>query len=231
MGNQAGYPDSLPDGAEIDDGVWSQLVNRVAAGPRRAALFLDRDGVVVEEVNYLHRPEDARLIPGAVDIVGRCNRLGVPAVVVTNQAGIGYGRYGWDAFIAVQEKIADDLIDAGVFVNAVYACPHHADARPPYDTPDHPCRKPNPGMLIRAAEMLPIDLGRSWIVGDRASDLAAGLNAGLAGGFHVLSGHGSDPGEREKVMQLRDGRFQVLTGDSIADARGLALLADTPVQV
>jgi D-glycero-D-manno-heptose 1,7-bisphosphate phosphatase len=163
------YP-SLPFGAVIgDDKIWRQTINRAMGPGRRPALFLDRDGVVVEEVDYLHRVEDVRLVDGAAGIIGKANALGLVVVLVTNQAGIGRGRYGWQEFAAVQETILDGLAAEGVFVNAVYACPHHAEGRPPHDVADHPFRKPNPGMLLGAAQDLPIDLGNSWIVGDRAA--------------------------------------------------------------
>ena len=215
----------VPTPAVGEDGVWSQVLNRVCGPGRRAALFLDRDGVLVDEVHYLCRPEDACLSIAAVDVIRRANGLGVPVVIITNQAGIGHGKYGWDEFAAVQDKIADDLAMSGTFFNAVYACPHHADGKPPYDMPDHPYRKPNPGMLLRAAEEMPIDLAQSWIVGDRASDMGAGLKAGLAGGLHLLTGHGSDDSERAAAAALATAEFQVLIGETLIDAIDLALLS------
>lgn len=209
----------LPAGASIGaDGVWSRILNRPEGAHRRAGLFLDRDGAVVEEVDYLHRPDDVRLIPGAAQVIARANRLGVPVVIVTNQAGIARGLYGWDEFIAVEKKIDDELAAAGAFVNGVFACPHHRQGSPPHDHPDHPARKPNPGMLLAAADRLGLDLAVSWIVGDRASDLMAGKNAGLAGGVHVLTGHGADKGERETALALAEDGFRVSGAPAIADA-------------
>ena len=149
-------PDPLPFGAAIgEDGIWRQLLTRVTGVNPRPALFLDRDGVIVEEVHYLHRIKDMKVMPGAADVIGRANRAGVPVVVVTNQAGIGRGKYGWKEFIAVQDAMLDELASAGAYVNAVFACPHHAEGVAPYDIADHPARKPNPGMLLAAAELLP----------------------------------------------------------------------------
>ncbi len=213
----------FPDGASIDgEGVWVQILKRPQG--TRAALFLDRDGVLVDEVRFLHRARDARLIPGAARVVAQANASAVPVVLVTNQAGIAYGHYGWHAFIRVQEKILADLAADGAFVDGVFACPHHAKGRPPYDHPDHPARKPNPGMLLRAAEMLRLDLAASWMVGDRADDLKAARNAGLAGGVHVLTGHGARAGEREAAMALSGDGFQALAAPSIADAPRLVPL-------
>lgn len=223
-------PDPLPLGAELDgDHLWSQVLNRVQGRRRRAGLFLDRDGVVVEEVAYLHKPEDVKLIAGAADVVLAANRLGVPVILVTNQAGIGRGHYGWGDFAAVHERINGDLARAGAFVNGVFACPHHGDGRAPYDRANHPWRKPNPGMLLAAAERLPLDLGRSWIVGDRATDIEAGRKAGLAGGVHVATGYGGDAGERRRALEQGGDGFEVLAAASIAEAAALVpLLKNAP---
>lgn len=219
---------ALPPGAGIDaDGQWSQVLNRAQGRGLRPALFLDRDGVVVEEVRYLHKPEDVRLIEGAAAVVAEANRRAIPVVLVTNQAGIGRGYYGWPDFAAVQEVILDGLAAAGAYVNGVFACPHHGDGRPPYDKADHPWRKPNPGMLLAAAERFPVDLAQSWIVGDRAGDIAAGRNAGLAGGIHVLTGHGAEAGERDAALALADSAFRALAADSIGEARGLLPLFES----
>ena len=165
MPNEAHAPEDLPFGAELDsDGRWSQVLNRAQGEGRRAALFLDRDGVVVEEVHYLHKPEDVRFLDGAISLIAKANSQGVPVILITNQAGIARGRFQWPNFIAVQEKINDDLAEDGAFLNAVFACPHHGDGKPPFDTADHPWRKPNPGMLQAAAERLPVELSKSWMI-------------------------------------------------------------------
>ena len=216
-------PVDLPLGAELDDdGRWSQILNRPQGSGRRRALFLDRDGVVVEDTHYLHRPADVRVIPGAADVIAKANQLAIPVIIITNQAGIARGLFGWKEFMTVQEKIIDELDKAGAFLNAVFACPHHGDGKPPYDQAGHPWRKPNPGMFLDAAERMPLDLGESWIVGDRAGDLEAGKNAGMAGGLHVLTGHGEDSGERDAALALNQDGFQTLTAAGIAEA--LALL-------
>lgn len=221
-------PENLPFGATVGtDGVWRQVLTRVPDTLDRPALFLDRDGVIVEEVHYLHKIRDMRVMPGAVRVIANANRRGVPVVIVTNQAGIGRGRYGWAEFIDVQEAMLDELADDGAFVNAVFACPHHAEGVPPYNEKDHPARKPNPGMLFAAAEIMPIDLSGSWIVGDRAGDMGAARNAGCAGGVHVHSGHGGTPGERDAAMALRTVAFDVKASMTIDDAEAaIPLLND-----
>lgn len=207
----------LPENAFIDaEGVWNQVFQRPLCGPT-GALFLDRDGIIVEEVHYLHRVEDIRLVPAAMDVIGLANRLGIPVIIVTNQAGVGRGLYDWHAFAAVQHVILRALRAADAVVNAVYACPHHRSADTPSEHPDHPARKPNPGMLLRAAQALPIDLASSWIVGDRASDVEAGRRTGIAGGIHVRAGHGLAPGERERSLALATPEFESLAVESLAD--------------
>jgi D-glycero-D-manno-heptose 1,7-bisphosphate phosphatase len=197
-------------------GLWSEVLSPRTATEGRAALFLDRDGVLVEEVNYLHRPQDARLIDGAVDVISRANAQGIAVVIVTNQAGIGRRYYDWNHFIAVQAKITEMLGASGVHLDGVFACPHHADARPPYQHPDHPARKPNPGMILLAGGLLGLDLAASWIIGDRSSDVRAGLNGGLAGGVQVATGHGSRGNERDTARALATDSFPVHCLASIA---------------
>jgi D-glycero-D-manno-heptose 1,7-bisphosphate phosphatase len=215
-----------PGGAIIDDeGIWCQVFGPAPDAPRRA-LFLDRDGVVVDEVHYLRRAEDVRLVAGAAEVIAEANRRRIVVVLVTNQAGIGRGIYGWPEFARVQRRIVAELAAAGAKLDAVYACPHHAEGRAPYDHPDHPARKPNPGMLSRAIEALTLDAGASWIVGDRASDLEAGRGADLGGGLHVLTGYGARPGERETALALADDGFQALGAASIADVPSRVSLFD-----
>lgn len=173
-----------------DEGMYCWIMRAQARSPAAQALFLDRDGVIVEEVGYLARPEDVQLIPDAVVAISRANQLGVPVVVVTNQAGIGRGRYGWSEFESVNREMVHQLGEGGATLDAIFACPFHPDALPPYRAIDHPGRKPEPGMLLKAARDMGIDLATSWIVGDTLSDIKAGGRAGLAGAVLVLTGHG-----------------------------------------
>ena len=201
------------------DGVWCEVSPRcIRGGP---ALFLDRDGVVVEEADYLHRVEDVVICARASAVISAANANAVPVVLVTNQAGIGRGYYGWAEFRAVQEAIQSEIAQEGAHFDAVYACPHHRDGQGAFAHPDHPARKPNPGMLQRAAMALDIDMARSWLVGDRAGDIEAARRAGLAGALHVLTGHGQ--AERAAAMALSGPRFDVRGGTSIADALTLPL--------
>jgi D-glycero-D-manno-heptose 1,7-bisphosphate phosphatase len=174
----------------VDDvGLWCQIDRTRAAGA--PALFLDRDGVIVADTRYLGRVEHIAMLAGAAAAVARCNALQIPVVLVTNQSGIARGYYDWNGFRAVQAAISRALSADGAHLDAVLACAYHADGRGPLQVPDHPWRKPNPGMFLEAGRRMALDLSRSWIVGDAASDLAAGKAAGLAGGT-LLGADGQD---------------------------------------
>ena len=159
--------------------------------PLRPAVFIDRDGTLNEEIGYLCRPEDVVLIPGAREAVARLNAAGIPVVVVTNQAGIGQGKYGWDDYRAVMARIDGLLAEGGARIDAAYAAAHHPRGIGEYRHPDHPDRKPNPGMLLQAAREHGLDLARSWMVGDKTLDLQAGRNAGCRAAL-VLTGYGRE---------------------------------------
>jgi len=156
----------------------------------KPAVFLDRDGTLNEEVDYLCRPEDLAMIPGAAAAVAKLNARGVPVVVVTNQSGIGRGKYGWADFAAVMSRMGTLLALENAWIDAVYASPHHELGQGEYAVADHPDRKPNPGMLMRAAEEYGLDLSRSWMVGDKAVDLEAGRRAGCRVAL-VRTGYGA----------------------------------------
>lgn len=190
-----------------EDGCWVQ--SRLLFEPSQLApiLFLDRDGVVVEEVNYLHRIEDVRFLSGVVELITLARAAGWRVALVTNQAGIGRGYYCWDEFAAVNEYILSALDHQGAFIDAVLAVPHHPEGLDVFRHPDHPMRKPNPGMLLAAGLILKGDFSRSIIVGDNTSDLLAGQRAGLRRGFAVLSGHGQR--YREESEQLNSSNFSV----------------------
>ena len=150
------------------------------SGAPRPALFLDRDGVLNVEVEYLHDPAGLVLVPGAAAAVAALNRRGVPVVLVTNQAGIGRGLYGEQDYRAVQRRLGELLAADGARLDAEYHCPHHpVHGLGPYRVACD-CRKPRPGLLLQAARELGLDLRSSVLVGDKLSDLEAGRAAGCA---------------------------------------------------
>jgi D-glycero-D-manno-heptose 1,7-bisphosphate phosphatase len=201
-------------------GVWCQILRHPAPG--RPALFLDRDGTIVEDTEYLCRVEDIALIPRAAEVIAAANYWNIPVILVTNQAGIGRGYYGWAEFKSVQDAIVAALAIDGANIDAVYACAHHPQAEGNLSHPDHPARKPNPGMLLQAASDLAIDLKLSWLIGDKASDIEAAKRAGIAGALQVSTGDGA--AEREVAAQQASPAFEVRFGRSIADAMTLPIL-------
>jgi D-glycero-D-manno-heptose 1,7-bisphosphate phosphatase len=207
------------------EGVWCEVFTMPARG--RPALFLDRDGVIVEDTEYLCRVEDIVMLPGAAGVISAANTRGIAVVLVTNQAGIGRGYYGWCEFEAVQKAIVSALVAEGARLDAVYACPHHPDGRDEFSHPNHPARKPNPGMLLQAACDLDLDLKTSWLVGDKVSDVEAAKRAGIAGAMQVATGHGI--AERQRVSALATPAFEIRFARSIADAMTLPILS--PQQV
>lgn len=139
----------------------------------RRAVFLDRDGTLNVEVNYLHRVADLALIPGAAQAIQLLNEAAYLAIVVTNQAGIARGYFDEQAVRVLHEHLTSELASAGARVDGLYLCPHHPDFTGPCA-----CRKPQPGMLRQAAVEHSIDLNQSWLIGDTLSDIAAGHAVG-----------------------------------------------------
>ena len=203
------------------EGVWSEIFRRPAPG--RPALFLDRDGTVIEEKGYLHRIDEIVVIPGAAEVISAANKRGIPVVMVTNQSGIGRGYYSWTEFKAVQDAFLAILAAHGdAKIDAVYACAHHPEAEGLLAHPDHLARKPNSGMLLQAARDLALDLKSSWLIGDKANDIEAAKRAGIAGALHVATGYGA--AERQRAAKLAGPNFDLCFGQSIADAMTLRVL-------
>ncbi len=212
------------------DGIWCSGPGLAAPGGSRQprpALFLDRDGVLVEEIGYLHEAEKARLLPGAARLLAWPRARGWASVVVTNQSGIGRGYFDWRDFAVTQARIDALLAKEGAGSDLLLACPYLPAGQGHYRV-DHPTRKPRPGMLLRAAELLRLDLSRSWIVGDRASDLAAGRAAGLAGGILLASGYGGLAAQSAAAIALGRPGFRVLKARDPDEARGLLTVLALP---
>lgn len=152
----------------------------------KAAVFLDRDGTLNVEKEYLHRWEDWEWIPGAIDAIRRLNEAGFLVIVTTNQSGIARGYYTEADVLALHQRVDEDLTRHGARIDAYYYCPHH----PQYgENRDCVCRKPEPGMLLQAAREHDIDLSRSYMIGDKAADVEAAL-AVDAIPILVLTGYG-----------------------------------------
>jgi D-glycero-D-manno-heptose 1,7-bisphosphate phosphatase len=183
----------------------SDTVNRT-----RPAVFLDRDGTINVDVNYLSRPEDLQFIPGAARAMARLRDGGYSLVVVTNQSAVARGLITEADLGEIHRELQRQLRDAGAEVDGVYYCPHH----PEYGSPPYRqvcvCRKPNPGLLERAALELGLDLEGSYMVGDSLTDLQAGWNAGC-GVVLVLTGCGTEA-HREADAETLD-RIDYIAGD------------------
>jgi D-glycero-D-manno-heptose 1,7-bisphosphate phosphatase len=145
----------------------------------RPALFLDRDGVINEEVHYLWRPEDCRIVPEIIPLLKTAHELGYVTVVITNQAGIGRGLYSEDDFHHLMDHIQTELAHHGARLDAIYFSPFHPEHGVGEYRRDTDCRKPAPGMILRAASEHDLDVKHSILVGDRCTDIAAGAAAGI----------------------------------------------------
>jgi D-glycero-D-manno-heptose 1,7-bisphosphate phosphatase len=153
----------------------------------RPAAFFDRDGVFNVDHGYVHRVEDLDWIAGGPQAVRWLNDLGYLVILVTNQSGIGRGYYDEAAMQGVHDALREHLAQAGGRIDAIYFAPHHEDAAlEHYRHPDPPDRKPNPGMLLRAMRDFAIDRDRSFLIGDKPSDLEAARRAEVAG--HLFAG-------------------------------------------
>jgi len=152
----------------------------------KQACFLDRDGVINVEKYYLHEPELLELIPRSGEALSLLQKAGFLLIAVTNQAGVAKGKFPAEDVEQVHARLAELLQEFGVKLDAVYCCMHHPDFTGPCD-----CRKPAPGMLLEAARHFDIDLAHSYMVGDRMSDLLAGVHAGVSS-ILVRTGYGAE---------------------------------------
>lgn len=157
----------------------------------RDAVFLDRDGTLIEEVHYLAHAAQVRLIPGAADAIRRLNDLGVLVLVVTNQSGVARGYFPESRVAEIHERLSELLAETGAKIDAFYHCPHHPTEGVGEYRVACACRKPKPGMLLTAARDLDIDLARSWMIGDKPCDADAGRAAGCKT-LLVQTGHGKE---------------------------------------
>jgi D-glycero-D-manno-heptose 1,7-bisphosphate phosphatase len=184
----------------------------VIARVARPAVFLDRDGTLIEEAGYLDRLERLIFFPYSVDAVRLLNRATLPVVVITNQAGIARGIVK-ESFVAEAHRhISERLAEGGARVDAYYYCPHHPDAVIETFRQHCDCRKPGTGLFTRAAADLDLDLSRSFVVGDRWHDIEAGQSVG-ARGVLVRTGYG-----RTEEARPKSGVTPAAITDTLIDA-------------
>ena len=173
-------------------------------GTRRAA-FLDRDGTLIEDANYLATPDKVRLLPGAADAVRRLNERQVLVIVITNQSGIAQGLLTEAQYVATRDRLDQLMRTNGAHIEATFHCPHYPAISGPCE-----CRKPGTLLYRQAAEQFGLDLRRSLFVGDRDRDIAPGLSFG---GFARLVPSGSTPGD-----ELHGARARGLVAASLDEA-------------
>jgi D-glycero-D-manno-heptose 1,7-bisphosphate phosphatase len=152
------------------------------------AVFLDRDGTINEDTGYVSDPEDLIVLPGAAEAIKRLNERGIKVIVITNQSGVGRGYYTANDVRAVNERLEELLLLDGARLDGIYYCPHSPDQM-------CGCRKPETGLIVRAAAEHEIDLKRSFVVGDKAADVEMAKRA-EAKGILVLTGKGAEEEER-----------------------------------
>jgi D-glycero-D-manno-heptose 1,7-bisphosphate phosphatase len=199
---------------QIDKAIWFSEVKGYPYG--KPALFLDRDGVIVEEVNYLHRVEDVRLASGAIDFIRYANDVDLAVIVVTNQAGIARNIFTLDDYRLIERKIDSLLEPYGCLINATVACPFHPDFSEGYGDRHAWWRKPGPGMIQMASERFRLNQHRSMLIGDNISDILAAKQAGLSDAIHLLTGHGKT--YRDQALSESTGTFMVKACDDLLEA-------------
>lgn len=181
------------------------------------AFFLDRDGVIIEEEHYLSDPAKVRLCPGCAEAFRQISAAGFRIIVTSNQSGVARGYFTFAEIAAVERRIEELLTGAGApLPDAWYYCPHHTKGSVAEYVRDCDCRKPRPGMLIRAAKEHAISLPGSVMIGDKLSDLRAAFAAGCRHAALVMTGHGS-----EQTPEPLEYDYPV--ADNILDATGKLL--------
>ncbi len=181
----------------------------------KPAVFLDRDGTMIELVDYLTNPDDLKLIPGAGEAIKKLAEAGYLIIVVTNQSAIGRGMLTEEGLSLIHDRMIEKLEEFGARVDGIYFCPLKPTIKDPYAI-EHPDRKPGPGMLLRAAEEHSIDVSKSWMMGDNLADVLAGINAGCAGSLLVKTGYGA------KVAQIEGLEAEIF--EDIAEAADWILI-------
>jgi D-glycero-D-manno-heptose 1,7-bisphosphate phosphatase len=194
-------PEKIPSlvGRNFCLAMASQKVRPTALTP---AVFLDRDGTLNVEKNYLYLPEDFEFIPGTPAAIRRLNRAGFKVFIVTNQSGVARGYFSLEDVERLHRYIADRLAEAGAQIDGFYVCPHHPTEGQGRFQRDCACRKGAPGLLLEAADEHHIDLGRSFMVGDKEADIEAGERAGCTP-LLVLTGYGATTAAKVSTERAR----------------------------
>ena len=159
-------------------------------GAPRSAVFLDRDGTLVDELGFLDDPDQVKLYPETGDAIRRLNEAGFFVALVTNQSGVARGLFDEKRLSAIHTRLQQLLVRSGARIDAIAYCPHHPEEGVPPYRRECICRKPKPGLILKLLQEHRLDPATSWVVGDSARDIEAGANAGLGGRILVATGKG-----------------------------------------
>lgn len=161
---------------------------------KRKAFFFDRDGVLIKDTHYIKKPQDVSLLNGVDDFLNKTKKLGYLNIIITNQSGISRKLFSWEDYEKVTKRMLTMMKNKDS-INAIYANGENSSN----SLKNTSWRKPNPNMILRAAKDFNLELSKSFLIGDRLSDISSGERAGIKNIFHVLTGHGIN--EREKVIK------------------------------
>jgi D-glycero-D-manno-heptose 1,7-bisphosphate phosphatase len=168
--------------AQVSSDIEKGIVRQRNLALKQRAVFLDRDGTINTFNGFVRKPDDLFLIDGAAEAIKRINKTGYLAIVITNQPVIARGEVSFEELDLIHKKLETELGKKGAYLDDIFFCPHHPDQGFPGERPEYKidcdCRKPKPGMLLRAAEKYNIDLSQSYMAGDNMKDVLAGINAG-----------------------------------------------------
>jgi D-glycero-D-manno-heptose 1,7-bisphosphate phosphatase len=158
---------------------------------QQPAIFIDRDGTINEDIGYVSSPDQLIIYPWAAEAVRLVNESGFKAIVITNQSGVARRLYTEETLAAIHERMTNQLAREHARIDAIYYCPHHPEIGDERYRRACECRKPGPGMLLAAAREHNIDLARSYVIGDKASDINLAAGAGACGAL-VMTGYGRE---------------------------------------
>ncbi|MFW9936249.1 MAG: D-glycero-beta-D-manno-heptose 1,7-bisphosphate 7-phosphatase [Candidatus Thorarchaeota archaeon] len=179
---------------------------------KNVAIFLDRDGVINKEVNYLSNPDDFEFIPGSIEALKILKELNFLLIIITNQAGIARGFFTEESLKKIHDKMNKILQENSIKLDEIFICPHHPDFTGPCD-----CRKPSPGMIFKAKEKYNIDLRKSFMVGDTLKDVKTGIAANCKTVL-VQTGYG-----QEEVIKISDFKPDFIFNNLLEFAKNLKI--------
>lgn len=192
----------------------------------RPAVFIDRDGTISEEVGYVNHPSRYKVFPFAAEALRRINDAGWLAILVTNQAGVARGYFSEDLIHVIHDLLQAELARGRARLDGIYYCPHHPTVGDAPYRQACDCRKPRPGLITRAAAEHNIDLTRSWMIGDRYSDIELARNANLRAAF-VLTGYGRGEWEFSRhTWAAGGGEPDMIAGNLLWAIEGILADAD-----